>query len=121
MSINVFLDNVMVLTKLGSFKIYKMQNDPQWDPSCPYLFPTTVVSKKKNMVKMYLIQAGKFVGISLIFVAAALALHIGYLVSGWVWANLTLKILVLIYVVIMGLFLSLFRPWFSACILQGDK
>ncbi len=107
---HTFIDNVVVLTKLGSFKIYKMQHDPQWAASCPYLFPTTIVSKKKNLVKMYLIQAGKFVGISLIFVAVALALHVGYLVSGWVWANLTFKILLVIYVVIMGLFLSLFRP-----------
>jgi len=87
-----------------------MQNDLDWSSSTPYLFPTTVVAKKKNYVRLYLIQIGKFLGITLIFVAVALILHIGYLVSGWVWANLTFKLILLIYVIFMGLFLSLFRP-----------
>lgn len=110
--INIFTENILLLTRLGSFKIYKTQHDPNWDSSSPYLFPATAVAKtkKKNIIKMYLIQAGKFVGFSLIFVAVALALHIGYLVSGWVWANLTFKLVLVIYVIFMGLFLSLFRP-----------
>jgi hypothetical protein len=61
-------------------------------------------------VRSYLISAGKFVGWTVALAAFVLVLHIGYTLSGWLWANMTFKIMIIIYITIMGLFLSLFRP-----------
>jgi hypothetical protein len=109
-SVNVFIDNVVSLAKLGSFKIFKSKNESRWDRSSSFLYPIGQVAKRKGSVRSYFISAGKFIGWTLALAAFILVLHIGYTLSGWLWANMTFKIMIIIYITIMGLFLSLFRP-----------
>ena len=98
------------LAKLGSFKIFKSKHEPRWDRFLPYLYPADYKEKKKGLVRSYMISLGKFLLLTAALAACILLLHIGYLLSGWFWANLTFKVMIVIYITIMGLFLSLFRP-----------
>jgi hypothetical protein len=108
--VNVFIDNVVSLAKLGSFKIFKSKSEARWDRYTPYLYPTDLAVKKKGVVQSYLISLGKFLLLTVALAACIFLLHIGYILSGWFWANLTFKIMIIVYITIMGLFLSLFRP-----------
>ena len=109
--VNVFIDNVVSLAKLGSFKIFKSKHETRWDRHLPYLYPTAdSAPKTKGLVRSYLILIGKFFGLTVALAACVFLLHVGYLLSGWFWANFTFKIMIIIYITIMGLFLSLFRP-----------
>ena len=66
--------------------------------------------KKKGFVRGYLKTMGKVVGLVASVVGLILLLHIGYTMSGWLWEQMTLKVMIFIYVTIMILFLALFRP-----------
>lgn len=106
----MFIDNVVSLAKLGSFKIFKSKHEARWDRNGPFLYPMDLSVKRKGSVRSYFVSAGKFLGLTLALAALFFLLHIAYTLSGWFWANLTFKIMIIIYITIMGLFLSLFRP-----------
>lgn len=100
----------MLLSKLGSFVIFKWRNEKKWNRGVQFLQPSNTTYESKEFVRDYLIPAAKLLGILAALIALLILLHVGYLTSGWIWANLTFKVVLFIYVMLMGLFLCLFRP-----------
>jgi len=108
--IATYMENVVLLSKLGSFVIFKWRNEKKWNRGVQFLQPSNTTYESKEFVRDYLIPAAKLLGILAALIALLILLHVGYLTSGWIWANLTFKVVLFIYVMLMGLFLCLFRP-----------
>ena len=61
--VNVFIDNVVLLTKLGSFVIFKFRKERRWNRKSNYLNPANTAGQKKGFVRYYLKPIGKVIGI----------------------------------------------------------
>ena len=108
--VNVFIDNLVLMTKLGSFLIFKWRKERKWNRKHAFLHPVNSTLKKVEFVRHYLIPFGKAMAILTALACGVLLLHFCYVMSGWIWEQLTVKVIIFIYVTIMILFLALFRP-----------
>ena len=61
--VNVFIDNIVLLAKIGSFVVFKLRKEKRWSRNSKYLHPATVAVKQPGFVRRYLIPAGKVIGI----------------------------------------------------------
>ena len=61
--VNVFIDNVVLLAKIGSFVVFKLRKDKRWNRKTKYLHPAPVSIHQPGFVRRYVIPTAKVVGV----------------------------------------------------------
>jgi len=61
--VNVFIENVVLLAKIGSFVVFKLRKEKRWNRKSKYLHPATVATKQPGFVRQYVLPTAKVVGI----------------------------------------------------------
>jgi hypothetical protein len=61
--VNVFIDNVVLLTKIGSFVVFKLRKEKRWNRKSKYLHPAPVSVKQQSFLRRYVLPAAKVIGI----------------------------------------------------------
>ena len=112
-SLENFIHNVSQLAKLGSYRIFKGRHESRYG-NVPYLYPDSggrvFNTTRRNILNKYVYPLARGGGCIVAIVFLIFLFYLLCLFLLWVWSLLNSQVLIFVFLLIVALCLSVFRP-----------